>query len=41
MNYQEYKKIINNLIEKLDESDFIFIKQIYTIINRYLRKRGR
>lgn len=41
MNYNEYKRLVIAQIEKLGEKDFLLIKQIYTIINQYLRKRGR
>lgn len=41
MSYKEYKKLIIAKLEKLEEKDFLLLKQIYTIINQYLRKRGR
>lgn len=41
MNYKEYKRLVIAQLEKLEEKDFLLIKQIYTIINQYLRKRGR
>lgn len=41
MNYNEYKRLVIAQLEKLEEKDFLLIKQIYTIINQYLRKRGR
>lgn len=41
MNYNEYKRLVIAQLEKLEERDFLLIKQIYTIINQYLRKRGR
>lgn len=33
-----YKKIIIELIEKLEESDERFLKQLYTIIKKHLGK---
>ncbi len=41
MDYEEYKRLIIELLNKLEEKDSLLVKQIYTIINRYLRKRGR
>lgn len=41
MSYKEYKRLIITKLEKLEEKDFLLLKQIYTIINQYLRKRGR
>ena len=41
MDSKEYKRLIIAQIGKLEERDFLLIKQIYTIINQYLRKRGR
>lgn len=41
MNYNEYKRLVIAQLEKLEGKDFLLIKQIYTIINQYLRKRGR
>lgn len=41
MNYNEYKRLVIAQLEKLEEKDFLLIKQIYTILNQYLRKRGR
>lgn len=36
-----YKKIIIELIEKLEESDERFLKQLYTIIKKHIeRKEG-
>lgn len=41
MDCREYKRLIVELLDKLEEKDSLLIKQIYTIINQYLRKRGR
>ena len=41
MDYKEYKRLIIAQLEKLEGKDFLLLKQIYTIINQYLRKRGR
>ncbi len=41
MNTNDYKKIIINMLEYLEESDIIFIRQIYTLIHRYLERKRR
>lgn len=41
MDYEEYKRLIIELLNKLEEKDSLLVKQIYTIINQHLRKRGR
>lgn len=39
--HMSYKKIIIELVEKLEESDERFLKQLYTIIKKHLeRKEG-
>lgn len=39
---EDYKKLIMQMLENLDESDAGFLRQIYTLIKRHLeRKRGR
>lgn len=38
---EDYKNIIKEMLEKLNDMDLKFLKQIYTIIKHYLRKRGR
>lgn len=35
------KKIIMEMLEYLDESDIIFLRQIYTLINRHLERKRR
>ena len=41
MNHDDYVKIILSMLGRLDESDARFLKQLYTIIRRYLtRKEG-
>lgn len=37
----EYKKVIIQLLDQLDESDFRFLKQLYIIIKKHLEKKGR
>lgn len=38
---EDYKNIIKEMLEKLNDMDLKFLKQLYTIIKHYLRKRGR
>lgn len=38
---EDYKNIIKEMLEKLNDMDLRFLKQLYTIIKHYLRKRGR
>lgn len=42
MNHEEYKKIIIEMLSKLDESDEKFLKQLRILIKNHIeRKRGR
>lgn len=41
MSNAEYQKLIIVMVEQLDESDSRFVIQIYTIIKKYLNRRGR
>lgn len=41
MHSEDYKKIIKEMLEKLNDIDLRFLKQIYTVIKHYLGKRGR
>lgn len=41
MRSEDYKKSIKEMLEKLNNMDLKFVKQIYTIIKHYLGKRGR
>ena len=41
MYSDDYKKIIKEMLDKLNNLDTKFLKQIYTIIKHYLDKRGR
>lgn len=41
MYSDDYKKIIEEMLEKLNDLDIRFLRQIYTIIKHYLEKRGR
>lgn len=41
MNDNEHLKAILSMLKEMDESDSLFLKQLYTIIHRHLlRKRG-
>lgn len=40
MNYNDYKKLINAMLSRLDESDLRFLVQIYTIVKKHLEKKG-
>lgn len=40
MRSEDYKKIIKEMLEKLNDMDLKFLRQIYTIIKHYLGKRG-
>ncbi len=42
MSAEEYKSVIVKMLQKLDESDHLFLRQIYTIMKKHLeRKRLR
>ena len=41
MDYIAYTKELKMMIEKLNENDSKIIIQIYTILLKYLEKRGR
>lgn len=42
MKNEEYKKIIVEMLNYLNDSDIVFLKQVYTLIKKHLeRKRGR
>lgn len=41
MNVSDCKKTIMQMLEYLDESDLIFLRQIYTLINKYLERKRR
>lgn len=42
MNHEEYKKIIIEMLNRLDESDEKFLKQLRILLKNHLeRKRGR
>lgn len=41
MSGEEYKRVIMDLINLLDNSDRRFLIQLYTIIKRHLQRRGR
>lgn len=41
MKNEEYKKIIVEMLNYLNDSDIVFLKQIYTLIKKHIeRKRG-
>lgn len=41
MSGEEYKRVIMDLINLLDNSDRRFLIQLYTIIKWHLQRRGR
>ena len=41
MKMEDYKKLITQMVQNLEESDYLFLKQIYTIVKKHLDKRGR
>lgn len=41
MGSEEYKKIIIEMFQLLDGKDSLFLKQVYTIVKRYLQRKGR
>ncbi len=41
MNEEGYKKLIVEMLENLNESDIIFLRQIYTLIKKHIEKKGR
>lgn len=41
MNYEEYLAVIASMLKELDETDSLFIKQIYTIVHRHLVRKGK
>lgn len=41
MNNEEYKAIINQLLNRLDDSDNKFMKQIYTLVKKHLERKGK
>ncbi len=42
MKNEEYKKIIIEMLNYLDDSDIAFLRKIYTLIKRHIeRERGR
>lgn len=36
----EYKRMIMEMLEKISDTDVIFLSQIYTLIKRHLEKAG-
>lgn len=40
MDADNCKKIIIELLEDLNESDIIFLQQLYTLIKKHLKRRG-
>lgn len=41
MSVDEYKKIINQMFQEFDESDNLFMNQIYTLVKKHLEKKGK
>lgn len=36
----DYGTLIIELVQKMDKSEYKFLKQVYTIIHRHIEKRG-
>lgn len=41
MSVDEYKKIIDQMFKEFDESDNLFMNQIYTLVKKHLEKKGK
>lgn len=41
MSNEEYKAIINQFLNRLDDSDNKFMKQIYTLVKKHLERKGK
>lgn len=41
MSIEEYKNLIIQMLQKFDESDHLFMKQIYTLVKKHLERNGR
>ncbi len=39
MSVEEYKSVIVKMLQKLDESDHLFLRQIYTIMKKHLERK--
>ncbi|MEZ3426371.1 MAG: hypothetical protein K1W13_03055 [Lachnospiraceae bacterium] len=37
----DYKELTINMLREIDESDNRFLIQVYTIVHRHMKKRGR
>ena len=37
----DYKNLIIEMLEYLDESDIIFLRQIFTLIKKHIERKGR
>ncbi len=35
----EYKEMIIKLVEKIEDSDVVFLNQVYTIIKKHIEKK--
>lgn len=40
-NVPDYRKLIIEMVQNIDESENKFLIQVYTIIHRHMEKRGR
>ena len=40
MDYKEYLTLILQMVKRLDESDIVFLRQIYTILKRHEEKQA-
>jgi hypothetical protein len=36
---EEYKRLILNMMEDLEESDLVFIRRIYTMMKHYIARK--
>lgn len=37
----DYKRLIKDMVEKMDSSDAVFLSQLYIIIKKHVAKKGR
>lgn len=41
MNSEDYKRIIIQMFQYLDNADNLFLKQIYTLVRKHIEQKGR
>lgn len=39
MKAEEYKMLINQMFQKFDKSDDLFLKQIYTLVKKHMERK--